>query len=300
MIKYKNMKGVKDMNSINIKAYAKINLALDVIGKRDDGYHELNMIMQSIRLHDKIYIRKNNNREIKLKSNLPYIPVNHKNIVYKAVDLFRKTYNIKQGVFVNIYKQIPVSAGLAGGSTDAAATIKGLNKLFNTGLSLEEMMELGGKLGADVPFCMMMGTVLSQGIGDILTPLDKMPDCYILLVKPSFSVSTKKVYENFKLDHTISHPDISASIKAIKNNDLPELSSHMANVLESVTIKKYPSINQIKKLMLDNGAFVALMSGSGPTVFGLFEDKGVAKKAYDSIKKARFRKRIFLTKPYWP
>lgn len=294
------MKGVKDMNSINIKAYAKINLALDVIGKRDDGYHELNMIMQSIRLHDKIYIRKNNNREIKLKSNLPYIPVNHKNIVYKAVDLFRKTYNIKQGVFVNIYKQIPVSAGLAGGSTDAAATIKGLNKLFNTGLSLEEMMELGGKLGADVPFCMMMGTVLSQGIGDILTPLDKMPDCYILLVKPSFSVSTKKVYENFKLDHTISHPDISASIKAIKNNDLPELSSHMANVLESVTIKKYPSINQIKKLMLDNGAFVALMSGSGPTVFGLFEDKGVAKKAYDSIKKAKFRKRIFLTKPYWP
>lgn len=288
------------MNSINIKAYAKINLALDVIGKRDDGYHELNMIMQSIRLHDKIYIRKNNNREIKLKSNLPYIPVNHKNIVYKAVDLFRKTYNIKQGVFVNIYKQIPVSAGLAGGSTDAAATIKGLNKLFNTGLSLEEMMELGGKLGADVPFCMMMGTVLSQGIGDILTPLDKMPDCYILLVKPSFSVSTKKVYENFKLDHTISHPDISASIKAIKNNDLPELSSHMANVLESVTIKKYPSINQIKKLMLDNGAFVALMSGSGPTVFGLFEDKGVAKKAYDSIKKAKFRKRIFLTKPYWP
>ena len=300
MIKYKNMKGVKDMNSINIKAYAKINLALDVIGKRDDGYHELNMIMQSIRLHDKIYIRKNNNREIKLKSNLPYIPVNHKNIVYKAVDLFRKTYNIKQGVFVNIYKQIPVSAGLAGGSTDAAATIKGLNKLFNTGLSLEEMMELGGKLGADVPFCMMMGTVLSQGIGDILTPLDKMPDCYILLVKPSFSVSTKKVYENFKLDHTISHPDISASIKAIKNNDLPELSSHMANVLESVTIKKYPSINQIKKLMLDNGAFVALMSGSGPTVFGLFEDKGVAKKAYDSIKNAKFRKRIFLTKPYWP
>lgn len=294
------MKGVKDMNSINIKAYAKINLALDVIGKRDDGYHELNMIMQSIRLHDKIYIRKNNNREIKLKSNLPYIPVNHKNIVYKAVDLFRKTYNIKQGVFVNIYKQIPVSAGLAGGSTDAAATIKGLNKLFNTGLSLEEMMELGGKLGADVPFCMMMGTVLSQGIGDILTPLDKMPDCYILLVKPSFSVSTKKVYENFKLDHTISHPDISASIKAIKNNDLPELSSHMANVLESVTIKKYPSINQIKKLMLDNGAFVALMSGSGPTVFGLFEDKGVAKKAYDSIKNAKFRKRIFLTKPYWP
>ena len=300
MIKYKNMKGVKDMNSINIKAYAKINLALDVIGKRDDGYHELNMIMQSIRLHDKIYIRKNNNREIKLKSNLPYIPVNHKNIVYKAVDLFRKTYNIKQGVFVNIYKQIPVSAGLAGGSTDAAATIKGLNKLFNTGLSLEEMMELGGKLGADVPFCMMMGTVLSQGIGDILTPLDKMPDCYILLIKPPFSVSTKKVYENFKLDHTISHPDISASIKAIKNNDLPELSSHMANVLESVTIKKYPSINQIKKLMLDNGAFVALMSGSGPTVFGLFEDKGVAKKAYDSIKKAKFRKRIFLTKPYWP
>ena len=300
MIKYKNMKGVNDMNSINIKAHAKINLALDVIGKRDDGYHELNMIMQSIKLHDKIYIRKNDSREIKLKSNLPYIPLDHKNIVYKAVELFTETYNIDQGVFVNIYKQIPVSAGLAGGSTDAAATIKGLNKLFNTGLSLEEMMELGGKLGADVPFCMMMGTALSQGIGDILTPLDKMPNCSILLVKPSFSVSTKKVYNNLKLDHTISHPDISASLKAIQNNDLLELSSYMGNVLESVTIKKYPSINKIKKMMVDNGALVALMSGSGPTVFGLFEDQGVAKKAYNSIKKAKFRKRIYLTKPYWP
>ncbi len=300
MIKYTNMKGVKYMNSITIKAYGKINLALDVISKRDDGYHELNMIMQSIRLHDTLYIRKNGKNSIDLKSNLPYIPLDHHNIVYKAVELFTKTYNINQGVFVNIYKQIPVSAGLAGGSANAAATIKGLNYLFNTALSLKDMMELGVKLGADVPYCIMMGTALSQGIGEILTPLKNMPPCSILLVKPAFNVSTKKVYENLKLDSHISHPDIAAAVQAINNNNLLDLGSHMGNVLESVTIKEHPSINNIKKLMVDNGALASLMSGSGPTVFGLFENHKTAEKAYHKIKNSNFKKRIFLTTPYWP
>ena len=288
------------MNSISIRAYAKINLALDVIKKRDDGYHELNMIMQSIQLYDSLYIRKTKEDKIVIKTNLPYIPVDHNNIVYKAASLFKETFNIKHGFFINIYKRIPVAAGLAGGSTDAAATIKGLNQICKTALTLDEMMKLGVKLGADVPYCMMMGTALSQGIGEVLTPLKNIPDCNILLVKPAFSVSTKEVYNKLKIDSISHRPDIPAIIKAIEKGSLSELVSHMDNVLQSVTINQHPMIQDIKKLMIDNGALISLMSGSGPSVFGLYENPKLAKEAYNNIKNSNFKKQVFLTKPYWP
>jgi len=289
------------MNSITIKAYAKINLGLDVIRKRPDGYHDVSMIMQTLNLYDTLRIKKTKSKSLTLRSNLHFLPTDRRNLVYKAVELFHEKCPIESGLNIHINKSIPVAAGLAGGSADAAATLKGLNNLFNTGLSLNELMAIGVKLGADVPYCLLMGTALSEGIGEILKPLPHMPDCYILLVKPSVSISTKYVYENLRLDgNNISHPDILTMISALEEGSLDKLSSHMDNILETVTAKEYPIIEKIKEIMKDRGALTSLMSGSGPTVFGIFNDKEKAESAYSYFKSSRYGKQIFLTKPYFP
>ena len=284
-------------NSIHFKAYAKINLGLDVVGKRADGYHEVRMIMQNIKLYDKISIHIINSSKIKLQTNLPYLPSNDNNIVYKAASLLREKHNIKSGLYINLNKTIPVSAGLAGGSTDAAATLHGMNELFNLNLTLDELMDVGLILGADVPYCLMGGTVLSEGIGEKLTKLPPLPFCHILIVKPKINVSTQKIYQNFDLLKVTNHPNIDAIIQGIENNDLHQTTKYLGNVLESVTINKYPEIEKIKNTMIEQGAINSLMSGSGPTVFGIFDDSKKAKNAYYYFKVLNFEYQVFLSKP---
>lgn len=283
--------------SIQLNAYAKINLGLDVIGKRPDGYHEVRMIMQTIGLHDKLSINTIHNPNIKMKTNLPFLPVNDKNIVYKAVSLIKEKYQIKEGIYINLKKRIPVSAGLAGGSTDAAAALIGMNKLFGLDLSLENLMDIGVTLGADVPYCLIGGTALSEGIGEKLTSLPPFPDSNILIVKPNINVSTKKIYGNFDLSKVENHPNIDGIITGIKDNNLQEATNHFANVLETVTVKMHPKINIIKETMLNQGALTSLMSGSGPTVFGIFDDNKKAQDAFYHFKTSNFRYRVFLTRP---
>ncbi len=289
------------MNTTTVKAYAKINLGLDVIRKRPDGYHDVCMIMQSLDLHDTIAIQTNPTGSIKIKTNLSYLPNDQGNLVYKAAALFFEATKIKDGLDITLEKNIPVAAGLAGGSSDAAATLKGLNELYQTGLSMDELKKLGVKIGADVPYCLQLGTALSEGIGEVLTPLPAIPECMILLVKPDISVSTKYVYENLRLtDHTV-HPDIAGIQSALEKNDLFTLTKSMDNLLQTVTIKDYPIITDIKRKMLELGAMTSLMSGSGPTVFGIYKNIELAKKAFNYFKRHKnFGKQIFLTKPYSP
>ena len=289
------------MNSITVKAYAKINLGLDVIRRRPDGYHDVCMIMQSLDLHDLITISKSKEDGIRIRTNLHYLPSNQDNLVYKAAALFLKTLGVEEGLFIELEKKIPVAAGLAGGSSDAAATLIGLNKLYHAGMTLPQLQALGVKLGADVPYCLMLGTALSQGIGEVLTPLPPMPSCSILLVKPDISVSTKYVYDNLKLNETIQHPDITAMMAALTNKDIYALAKSMDNILQTVTIKEYPIISDIKDKMKELGALTSLMSGSGPTVLGIYQNRAMAKKALSYFKKYQhYGKQIFLTTPYWP
>lgn len=289
------------MNSISIKAYAKINLGLDVIRKRNDGYHDVCMIMQSVELHDNLIIKKSDKPDITIRSNSIYVPNDRRNLIYKAASLFLDVNAINSGLDITLNKRIPVSAGLAGGSSDAAATLKGLNCLFECNMTDKELMDLGVQIGADIPYCIMLGTALSEGIGEKLTALPSMPDCYILLVKPDVNVSTKYVYENLQLNDSIIHPNITAMIEAIKAADLDTLASRMDNLLQTVTIKMHPIIEDIKKEMIRLGALNSIMSGSGPTVFGLFRDKAKAQKAYDQFwSNSAFARQVFLTKPYYP
>jgi 4-diphosphocytidyl-2-C-methyl-D-erythritol kinase len=288
------------MNTIKLKAYAKINLGLDVVRKREDGYHEVRMIMQTISLHDKLTIKVTDQPSIRMNTNLPYLPNDENNLVYKAAALLKKEFGIEQGVYINLEKKIPVAAGLAGGSSDAAATLHGMNRLFHLNLSNEELMKFGLRLGADVPYCVMRGTALSEGIGEILTPLPPFPKCYVLIVKPPINVSTKFVYENLKIDESINHPDIDGIIKFIKEDNLKEAVKLFGNVLESVTEKNYPIIMNIKETMLEYGALTSLMSGSGPTVFGIFDDKKKVEKAFYDFKISNIGKQVFLTELHQP
>lgn len=288
------------MNSLTDKSYAKINIGLDVIGRRDDGYHNLRMIMQSIDLYDIVTVEKANTSGIYIKTNLPYLPTDKRNIVYKAADAFLQKFRIQDGLKVTLTKNIPIAAGLAGGSSNCAVTLKLLNELFNTGLSKTDLMDIGLTLGADVPFCFLLGTALSEGIGEILTPLKPMPDCHILIVKPNISVSTKYVYNNLRLSKASPHPDIDSMIGAIEAGDLKELTIHMDNILQTVTIPMHPIIEDIKKQMKTTGAMTALMSGSGPSVFAVYNDKDTALKAYNIFNDNNNDQQVFLTKPYWP
>lgn len=284
------------MDKINLKAMAKINLGLDVVRRREDGYHEVRMIMQTIKMYDRIGIKKID-EGIKVKTNLFYLPTDSNNLVYKAAKLMIDTYNIKSGVEIELEKFIPVAAGMAGGSSDAAAVLYGMNILFGLRVSKKQLMELGVKIGADVPYCIMRGTALAEGIGEKLTKLKDTPKCTILIAKPAFGVSTKFVYENLVLDENTKHPDIDKIIECINEQDIYSLASNIGNVLETVTIKEYPQIEEIKNVMKENGALNALMSGSGPTVFGIFENKEDAEKC-KRLLKGKLAKQVFVTETY--
>lgn len=285
-------------NDISLKALAKINLGLDVVRRREDGYHEVRMIMQTIHLYDRLDIKRTKEPGIQIQTNLSFLPVNENNLIYKAAKLLMDEFSITDGVSVKLDKRIPVAAGMAGGSTDAAAMLIGVNRLFSLGLTKRQLMERGVQIGADVPYCIMRGTALAEGIGEALSPLPPMVKCPVLIAKPSISVSTKFVYQNLKLDDTTIHPDIDRLIDDIKAKNLHDIAAHMGNVLETVTIPNYPVIDEIKKHMLSNGAVGAMMSGSGPTVFGLFDDEDTAKKAYKAMRSSHLARQAYLTSVY--
>ena len=285
-------------NDISLKALAKINLGLDVVRRREDGYHEVRMIMQTIHLYDRLDIIRTKEPGIQIQTNLSFLPVNENNLIYKAAKLLMDEFSITDGVSVKLDKRIPVAAGMAGGSTDAAAMLIGVNRLFSLGLTKRELMERGVQIGADVPYCIMRGTALAEGIGEALSPLPPMVKCPVLIAKPSISVSTKFVYQNLKLDDTTIHPDIDRLIDDIKAKNLHDIAAHMGNVLETVTIPNYPVIDEIKKHMLSHGAVGAMMSGSGPTVFGLFDDEDTAKKAYKAMRSSHLARQVYLTSVY--
>lgn len=283
------------MNTLKLNAYAKINLGLDVVRKREDGYHEVRMIMQTINMYDHLTMKTLEEDTIILTTNLSFLPIDENNLVYKAVKLMKEKHNIKTGVSIELEKHIPVAAGMAGGSTDCAAALVGMNKLFDLKLSRQTLMEYGVTLGADVPYCILRGTALSEGIGEILTPLPPVPQCYVLIAKPPVHVSTKFVYENLKLNELEKHPDIDGMVNAIKENNLSGITSRLENVLETVTIPEYPEIATLKQLMLQAGAMNSLMSGSGPTVFGLFEKEEDGQKAYELCKAQNPSNVVYLT-----
>lgn len=285
-------------NDISLKALAKINLGLDVVRRREDGYHEVRMIMQTIQLYDRFDIKRTQEPGIQIQTNLSFLPVNENNLIYKAAKLLMDEFSITDGVSVKLDKRIPVAAGMAGGSTDAAAMLIGVNRLFSLGLTKRQLMERGVQIGADVPYCIMRGTALAEGIGEALSPLPPMVKCPVLIAKPSISVSTKFVYQNLKLDDTTIHPDIDRLIDDIKAKNLHDIAAHMGNVLETVTIPNYPVIDEIKKHMLSNGALGAMMSGSGPTVFGLFDNEDTAKKAYKAMRSSHLARQVYLTSIY--
>ena len=269
---------------MKIKAYGKVNISLDVVGKREDGYHLLSMIMQNIDLYDEIEVEKQECGII-LECNKSYVPVDNRNLAYKAAEIFKERYDIVDGVKINIEKNIPVSAGLAGGSTDAAAVLKVMNKLFNVNATEEELMELGLKLGADIPYCIHGGTALCEGIGEIITPIKPFRDKIVVLVKPAFGVSTKEVYKNFNLEKVKQHPKTAEIINAIENDDLNFVASNMKNLLENVTLRKHKILIKIKEEMNACGAINSMMSGSGPTVFAFFDDMLKAQRCFEKMKK---------------
>ncbi len=288
------------MDKIQLKALAKINLGLDVLRRREDGYHEVKMIMQTISLCDELELRRTRQPGIQVRTNLPYLPTNENNLVYKAAKLLQDEFGMKEGVSIQLRKKIPVAAGMAGGSSDAAAVLWGMNRMYGFGLSRTALMERGVKLGADVPYCILRGTALAEGIGERLTALPPMPKCYLLIVKPGISVSTRFVYENLHANELRpeQHPDVDAMVQALKRKDLKALASGMGNILELVTVPAYPVIEEIRQCILKAGACGALMSGSGPTVFGIFDTQANARKAVQAVRAAQLARQIYLTVPY--
>lgn len=284
-------------HSIVLKSYGKINLGLDVLRRREDGYHEVRMIMQTVGLYDVLTMKKRKDDKIEMTCNLSFLPTDERNLVYKAVKLIKDKYHIKDGVEINLSKRIPVAAGMAGGSSNCAAALKGMNKLFDLGLSIDELCEIGVTLGADVPYCIWGGTALSEGIGEKLSRVDAMPDCYILIAKPGISVSTAFVYKNLDLPALSKRPDIDGMLECLKEKDLTGICNRLENVLETVTIKEYPIIEKVKKHLMDQGAKGALMSGSGPTIFAIFEDKKTADDAMESLRSIEDIKQAYVVRP---
>ena len=278
---------------MKIRAYAKVNISLDVVGKREDGYHLLRMIMQNIDLYDEIIVEKQS-RDITIECNKNYVPTDSRNLAYKAAVAFKERYNISEGLKIKILKNIPVSAGLAGGSTDAAAVLKLMNKIFEVNAPKEELMELGLKLGADIPYCIQGGTALCEGVGEVITPLKSFKDKIIVLVKPSFGVSTKEVYKNFDMEKVKKHPETEALIKAMAEDDLRYVAYNMRNLLENVTLKKHKVLISLKEEMNKYGAINSMMSGSGPTVFAFFDDMLKAQKCFEKMKEKY--NEVFLTR----
>ena len=283
------------MDKTKLKALGKINLGLDVLGRRPNGYHDVRMVMQTVYLYDQILLEKTDKEGISLKTNLFYLPVNENNLAYRAAKMLIDEFTIKEGVHISLEKHIPVAAGMAGGSSNAAAVLYGMNRLFQLGLTDQELMERGVKLGADVPYCIMRGTVLAEGIGEELTPLPAMPKCHVLLAKPPISVSTQKVYEKLDAQEVTKHPDIDGILLGLQTGDLKKITSSMGNVLENVTITEYPQIERIKDVMKEEGALNAMMSGSGPTVFGIYDDKMLARRAAARIREEQLAKQVHVT-----
>jgi 4-diphosphocytidyl-2-C-methyl-D-erythritol kinase len=288
----------KGAERMRLQAFAKINLGLDVLGKREDGYHEVRMIMQTIRMYDQLDMRKSVEPGIHLTTNKKYIPVDENNLVWRAAKLMMDTCGIIEGVSIHLHKVIPVAAGMAGGSSDAAATLVGMNRLFHCGLSKEKLMELGVQIGADVPYCVLRGTALAEGIGEKLTVLPPMPDCWILIGKPGISVSTKYVYTTLDLNTDTVHPDIDGMKKALEDGNLYGITERMGNVLQDVTIPAYPEVERIKEQMKTLGAVNAMMSGSGPTVFGIFDNEEKAQEACQKLRESGSCQQVFLTVPF--
>ena len=280
---------------MKLRALAKINLGLDVTGKREDGYHEVRMVMQTIQMYDQLEIKESKEPGIRLTTNLPFLPCNDGNLVYKAAKLLMDEFDIRQGVDMNLTKFIPVAAGMAGGSSDAAAALVGINRLFKLGLSQKELMDRAVNIGADVPYCVMRGTALAEGIGEKLTRITQVPDCFVLIGKPGINVSTKAAYESLQLDKISSHPDIDGMIGDIERGDLLAMTQKMGNVFEPGIIEKYPVIGEIKALMESHGALKAMMSGSGPTVFGIFDNREKMEAAAEVLRESRLAKTVFAT-----
>lgn len=283
------------MDKIKLKALGKINLGLDVLGRRPNGYHDVRMVMQTVYLYDQILLEKTDKEGISLETNLFYLPVNENNLAYRATKMLIDEFAIKEGVHISLEKHIPVAAGMAGGSSNAAAVLYGMNRLFQLGLTDQELMDRGVQLGADVPYCIMRGTVLAEGIGEKLTPLPATPKCHVLLAKPPISVSTQKVYEKLDAQKVTKHPDIDGILLGLQTGDLKKITSSMGNVLENVTITEYPQIERIKDVMKEEGALNAMMSGSGPTVFGIYDDKMLARRAAARIREEQLAKQVHVT-----
>lgn len=282
------------LQELFIKGRAKINLSLDVLSKRDDGYHNVKMIMHQIDLYDEILLKEIESG-ILINTDLDYLPNDQENIAYKAAKLMIDKYSINKGVFIDIKKNIPVAAGLAGGSTDAASVMIGLNKMWSIGASKLELMQMSIVLGADVPFCILGGCALAEGIGEKLTSINGI-DQWVVICKPNIRVLTAEVYKKLDTNKITTHPNTNLVINSLQNNDIYELSKNLVNVLETVTENDFPIIKKIKKKMIDYGAIGALMSGSGPTVFGLYKDYNKAKKAYESLSK--IYRQTFLVRSY--
>jgi 4-diphosphocytidyl-2-C-methyl-D-erythritol kinase len=265
------------------KAPAKINLGLDVLGKRQDGYHELAMIMASVDLADHLHIEEIPEDKIIIETNKAFLPTDKKNHVYEAIELLKKRYGIKKGVKVYIQKHIPVAAGLGGGSTDCAAALRAVNRLWNLNLSISELASIGGEIGSDVPYCVYSQTALVEGFGEKVTLIKSMPQCWVVVVKPRMSVSTRTVFAQVKMEE-MHHPDIPALMEAIEAGDYQKMTANLGNSLEAVTIKRHPVIQQIKDRMLKYGADAAMMSGSGPTVYALCKKHSRAQRVVNGLK----------------
>ena len=285
---------------LSMEAYAKVNLGLDVVRRLENGYHEVKMIMQTVDIADTLYFTKQDEGiTVTVEGEFikdGIVPADENNLIYKAAKQMFEKYNLQGGVAIHLVKRIPVAAGMAGGSTDAAATYRGINALFDIGAEGKELEELAVKVGADVPYCISGGTALSEGIGEVLTTLPDAPDCVLLVAKPDISVSTKYVYENLNLPGVTNHPDIDGMVDAIKTGNADGVWQRMANVLETVTVKAYPIIEEIKQEMIEMGAIKSLMSGSGPTVFGVFEDMAKAQAALQTIVDKDLAKQVFVTR----
>ncbi|MBC1291539.1 4-(cytidine 5'-diphospho)-2-C-methyl-D-erythritol kinase [Listeria booriae] len=280
---------------INVKAPAKINLSLDALYKRKDNYHELEMVMTTIDLADRLQLVLLEKDCIKLDVKAHFIPDDKRNLVYQAAALLKERFQIKQGVAITLDKSIPVAAGLAGGSSDAAAALKGLNQLWDLNLSLEELADLGAELGSDIPFCLYGGTALATGRGEVIEPLPMMPNCWIVLAKPSISVSTPGVYRDLKVGE-VKHPNTKGMVQAIQDGSFEGICDNIGNVLETVTLVKHPEVKRIKEKMLEFGADTALMSGSGPTVFALVKQYSRAKRVYNGLR--GFCEEVYLVRPW--
>lgn len=283
------------MDKIELKALGKINLGLDILGRRENGYHDVRMVMQTVYLYDKVTISRAEEPGISVTSNLGFLPSGEGNIAWKAADLLRSEFGIQEGIHIDLEKHIPVAAGMAGGSSDAAAVLFGLNRMFSLGLTEQDLKDRGVTLGADVPYCIMRGTVLAEGIGEVLTPLPPMPKCYILIAKPPLSASTKTVYEKIDREGIEKHPDINGIIAGLEAGDIRQVAGSMGNVLEEVMLKEHPVLGKIKEVMVEAGALNAMMSGSGPTVFGIFTSRAQAKAAADRLKKQTPVKQAYVT-----